>query len=137
MARDTRTGEVLERMVLPALENGGYQHRTGVNIGRRLGLGRHKLDVLAQKDGQTLLVSLKWQQVSGTAEQKIPFEVISLSYAMQGGDYAKAYLVLGGDGWRLRDFYTSGGLDEHLTHPELVQIVTLERFIALANQAAL
>ena len=137
MARDTRTGEVLERMVLPALENGGYQQRTAVNIGRRLGLGRHKLDVLAQKDGQKFLVSLKWQQVSGTAEQKIPFEVISLSYAMQGGDYSRAYLVLGGDGWRLRDFYTSGGLDEHLTHPELVQIVTLERFIALANQAAL
>ena len=137
MARDTRTGEVLERMILPALESGGYAYRLGVNIGQRLGQTRHILDVLARKDGQTLLVSLKWQQVSGTAEQKIPFEVISLSYAMQGGDYSRAYLVLGGDGWRLRDFYTSGGLNEHLTRPELVQIVTLERFIALANQAAL
>ncbi len=137
MARGTRTGEVLERMVLPALENGGYTPRLGVNIGKRLGQGRHKLDILAQKDGKTFLVSLKWQQVSGTAEQKIPFEVISLSYAMQDGDFSGAYLVLGGDGWSLRDFYTSGGLDEHLTHAELVKILTLEQFVALANKGAL
>ena len=137
MARDTRTGDVLEKMVLPALEKGGYVQHTGVDIGRRLGLGRHKLDVLAERDNQTYLVSLKWQQVSGTAEQKIPFEVISLAHAMQEGDYSRAYLVLGGDGWSLRDFYTGGGLDEHLTHSDLVDIVTLERFIALANQGAL
>ena len=137
MARDTRTGEVLERMVIPALESGGYDHRTSVNIGQRLGLGRHIVDVVAERDGEQYLVSLKWQQVSGTAEQKIPFEVISLSEAMQSAEYTGAYLVLGGDGWRLRDFYTGGGLNEHLTHPELVSIVTLERFIALANQGEL
>ncbi len=137
MARDTRTGEVLERMVLPALDGGGYTYRLGVNIGKRLGQGRHVLDVLVRKGDQSYLVSLKWQQVSGTAEQKIPFEVISLSEAMQDGDYSSAYLVLGGDGWRLRDFYTGGGLDRHLTRPELVSIVTLERFVALANQGAL
>jgi len=124
-------------MVLPALESGGYAYRLGVNIGKRLGQTRHILDVLARKDDKTFLVSLKWQQVSGTAEQKIPFEIISLSDAMQGGDYARAYLVLGGDGWRLRDFYTNGGLDKHLRHPELVNIVTLERFVAIANQGAL
>ena len=137
MARDTRTGDVLEKMVLPALENSGYDLRTGVNIGQRLGQGRHIVDVVATKDNANFLVSLKWQQVSGTAEQKVPFEVISLSEAMQGGAYARAYLVLGGDGWRLRDFYTSGGLNKHLTRPESVEIVTLERFIALANQGAL
>ncbi len=137
MARDTRTGEVLERMILPALDGGGYTYRLGVNIGKRLGQGRHILDVRVRKADKTFLVSLKWQQVSGTAEQKIPFEVISLSEAMQRGDYARAYLVLGGDGWRLREFYTGGGLDKHLTHPELVSIVTLERFVALANQGEL
>ena len=124
-------------MILPALESGGYRHRTGVNIGRRLGQGRHIVDVIATKDDENYLVSLKWQQVSGTAEQKVPFEVISLSEAMRDGAYARAYLVLGGDGWRLRDFYVSGGLDKHLAHPELVEILTLERFIAVANQGAL
>jgi len=124
-------------MVLPALAKGGYEYRTSVNIGQRLGQGRHILDVLATKADDVYLISLKWQQVSGTAEQKIPFEVISLADAMQSGNFAGAYLVLGGDGWKLRDFYTSGGLDPHLTQPEFVKIVTLERFIALANQGEL
>jgi hypothetical protein len=41
-------------------------------------------------------VSLKWQQVGGTAEQKVPFEVMCLADAVRAGH---AYLVLGGDGW--------------------------------------
>lgn len=37
---------------------------------------------------------MKWQQVSGTAEQKVPFEVICLMEAVATGAYQKAYLVL-------------------------------------------
>jgi len=76
--RNTRTGGVLELMVLPALDQGGYTHKVQVNIGKRLGLGRHMVDVVAEKDGHSILVSMKWQQVSGTAEQKVPYEVICL-----------------------------------------------------------
>ena len=38
--RDTRTGGVLEQMILPALTRGGYTHETQVNIGERLGGGK-------------------------------------------------------------------------------------------------
>jgi hypothetical protein len=136
-ARDTRTGDVLEQMILPALKRGGYDYSTRVEIGRRLGLGRHIVDVVAAKHEQRTLISLKWQQVSGTAEQKVPFEVICLSEALEHGLFAKAYVVLGGEGWTLRDFYTSGGLDRHLTSAGLVRILTLERFVAIANQGEL
>ena len=135
--RDTRTGDVLEQMILPALRQGGYEYATRVEIGRRLGLGRHIVDVVAKKDDQDILISLKWQQVSGTAEQKVPFEVICLSEALQDDRFTKAYVVLGGEGWSLRDFYTTGGLARHLTSADLVGIVTLERFVALANQGGL
>ena len=66
--RDTRTGAVLESMVLPALTMSGYTFRKQVNIGLRPSDKRYVIDVLA-KDGQdqTYLISLKWQQVSGTA----------------------------------------------------------------------
>ncbi|MCH8949102.1 MAG: hypothetical protein IIB87_01835 [Chloroflexi bacterium] len=124
-------------MILPALDRGGYLYRTGVDIGRRLGLGRHIADVVAEAGTDRYLISLKWQQVSGTAEQKVPFEVICLSEAVQEGEFNKAYLVLGGDGWKLRDFYTSGGLARYLISADLVHIVTLERFVALANQGDL
>ncbi|MCH7511217.1 MAG: hypothetical protein IIB19_02510 [Chloroflexi bacterium] len=124
-------------MILPALGRGGYFYNAGVDIGRRLGVGRHVADVVAEAGQNRYLISLKWQQVSGTAEQKIPFEVICLAEAMQEGDFKEAYLVLGGDGWKLRDFYTSGGLARHLISADLVHIVTLERFVALANQGDL
>ena len=42
--------------------------------------------------------------VVGTAEQKVPFEVVCLADAVVTGAYAKAYLVLEGEGWKLRSF---------------------------------
>ena len=138
--RDTRTGAVLESMVLPALQRGGYSYRTQFNIGLRPGGRRHFIDVLAtDDDGKAYLISLKWQQVSGTAEQKVPFEAICLAEALRTGEdkYHKAYLVLGGEGWSLRDFYLGGGLDGHLAHGDLVNFRSLESFIALANQGRL
>lgn len=131
--RDTRTGSVLEQMILPALERGGYSHQKQVNIGTRPGGGRHVVDAIAENDGKRWLVSLKWQQVSGTAEQKVPFEVICLAEALAADGYEGAYLVLGGAGWSLRDYYTRGGLNKHLANSERVSIVTLEDFVARAN----
>src|ERR1700730_7924380 len=135
--RNTTTGGVLEAMILPALKRGGYTYLTQQQIGERFGGGRHFVDVVAEKDGQKYLVSLKWQQVSGTAEQKVPFEVICLAEAIRADGFSKAYLVLGGEGWKLRNFYTAGGLKQHLAHADKVEILTLESFVAKANQGEL
>ena len=96
---NTRTGGVLEQMVLPALDQGGYTYKTQVNRGQRLGIGRHFVDAVIEKNGKQMLLSVKWQQVSGTAEQKVPFEIICLVEAMEAGSFEKSYVVLGGDGW--------------------------------------
>jgi hypothetical protein len=72
-----------------------------------------------------------------TAEQKVPFEVMCLADAVTAGHGTRAFLVLGGDGWKLRDYYTSGKLTEHLIHASLVRVVTLEAFIRLANNGQL
>lgn len=138
--RDTGTGGVLEQMVLPALERGNYSCSRQVQVGSRPGGGRHLVDVVAvDPAGHSYLISLKWQQVSGTAEQKVPFEVICLSEAILAseGAYEKAYLVLGGEGWKLRDYYINGGLERHLKHGHLVTILSFESFIARANRGAL
>jgi len=137
MPGNTRTGGVLEAMILPALDRGGDQHRAQVVIGDRMGCGRHVVDVIAERDGCQLLVSVKWQQVSGTAEQKVPFEVICLMDAIERGPYAKAYLVLGGEGWKLRKFYVDGGLNRFLAVADRVEILTLEGFVAKANSGRL
>lgn len=137
MPGNTRTGGVLEAMILPALERGGYTHRAQVTIGDRLGCGRHVVDALAAKGGREILVSVKWQQVAGTAEQKVPFELICLLDVMDRGGYAKAYLVLGGEGWKMRNFYVSGGLNKYLPLGERVEVITLEGFVAKANSGRL
>jgi hypothetical protein len=124
-------------MVLPALIRGGYLCRQQVRVGDRCGGGVHKVDVLAERAGASILISLKWQQTGGTAEQKVPFEVMCLADAVRRHHAARAYLVLGGDGWTLRDYYTSGALTDHLVHAHLVRIVTLEAFIRIANNAQL
>ena len=54
-----------------------------------------------------------------------------------GGFYAKAYLVLGGRGWKLRDLYVEGGLKQYLKHADLVTILSLEDFVAKANKGQL
>ena len=136
--RNTRTGGVLERMVLPALEQGGYTYKTQVGVGKRLTTGVHLVDAVVQKPGRKpFLVSVKWQQVSGTAEQKVPFEIICLIEAIESGEYEKAYLVLGGEGWKLRDVYVAGVLKRYILNSERVDIVTLESFVGRANQGKL
>lgn len=137
--RNTRTGGVLESMVLHALDLGGYSHISQVVIGTRPAGRKHKVDVVAEKAGQTILISLKWQQVRGTAEEKVPYEVICLMDMVRNseGRYNKAYVVLGGEGWTLREFYVGGGLEQYLKYSELIEIVTLEQFVALANTGKL
>ena len=137
MGRNTNTRAVLEQMVLPALARGGYVARTQVVTGARPGGGPHKVDAFAEKSGQSILISMKWQQSSGTAEQKVPFEIMCLADAVREGLANRAYLVLGGTGWTLRTYYTSGALKDHLVHAGLVRVVSLEEFVGLANDGKL
>ncbi len=131
------TGRVLEQMILPTLERAGYGCATGVTVGLRLGTGRHVVDVVAERDGLRYLISLKWQQVAGTAEQKVPFEIICLSEALEGGDYAGAYLMLGGERWRFRDFFISDHIKAYMHVSDLIDIITLEALIAEVNSEGL
>jgi hypothetical protein len=138
--RDTGTGRVLEQMVIPSFQRGGYNYQTHINVGEHPGGGQHIIDyVVSNQNCELILISMKWQQVGGTAEQKIPYEVICLVKALKnnGFKYRKAYLVLGGGGWKLRDFYVKGGLEEYLRDKDRVTIITLESFIALANKGNL
>ena len=137
MAQNPNTGAVLEAMILPALTRGGYTSLRQQKVGHRCGGGVHQVDAVVEKNDQKILVSLKWQQTGGTAEQKVPFEVMCLADAVRANHADRAYLVLGGDGWTLRDYYTSGKLDQHLVHASLVRVVTLEAFARIANNGEL
>jgi hypothetical protein len=133
----TRTGRVLEEMVLPALQVAGYPYEKQSCIGRVMGGRPYRADLFVHDrgSGRRIVVSLKWQQVSGTAEQKIPFEVIALLELLESKACDDVYLVLGGPGWtpQLREFYLSGGLCRFIPEAHRVRIVGLEEFIKLVN----
>jgi hypothetical protein len=90
--KNTKSGSYLESTVSTALNCGGYSTARQQLVGRRLGGGKHYIDIIASDNKVSFLVSLKWQQVPGTAEDKVPFEVICLQEAVQKntGKFLKA-----------------------------------------------
>ncbi|MCI4320217.1 MAG: hypothetical protein L3K23_08840 [Thermoplasmata archaeon] len=53
------------------------------------------------------------------------------------GRFSRAFLVLGGNGWHLRKFFTEGGLEPFLNNCEDVAIMDLESFVGRANTGML
>lgn len=140
--RDTHTGRILEHTIIPALKGNGYKVSSQKVIGDKFDGTKHRVDVLTESpEGREILVSLKWQQVGGTVEEKLPFEVIKLIHAIKssGGRFAYAYIVIAGEGMRreLKKFYMQGGLKDYIKDADLIHIVSLDQFIALANQGKL
>jgi len=124
-------------MVLPALERGGYTHQAQVRVGARPSGRPHFIDLVAKKDSEEILVSMKWQQTLGTAEQKVPFEIICLAEALRlFPQYERAYVVLGGSGWTLREWFVQH-VQRHLVGTAAVKVISLEDFVALANSGHL
>lgn len=133
--RATTTGKSFEKKVRLALESMGYAVEEQVQVGTRPNGGKHRIDLVITKEKRLYLVSLKWQQTGGTAEQKVPYELICLSEAMKQsrGKYQAAYLVLGGEGWSLKEFYLSGGLDRHLSLDQPVFLLGAQDFLEKAK----
>ena len=122
---------------MPALKRSGYSYRKQVHVGSRPGRGRHKMDLVAEKSGDGFLISMKWQQSSGTAEQKVPFEIICLAETIrETSSYKLGYVVLAGPGWTLRKYYVERS-QNYLVDTEAVGILSLEALVALANEGKL
>ena len=68
--------------------------------------GKHKLDILLNGNE---LISLKYQRVLGTAEEKIPFEFMKLQHAIDDYGYKSATIVVAGPdkAWKWKDYYLS------------------------------
>lgn len=134
-SRDTTTGQEFETEIKAALEKLGYEVAEQVQVGTRPNGRKHMIDLVAKRQGRSYLISLKWQQTSGTAEQKVPYELICLSEALKQsrGAHQAAYLVLGGEGWSLKKFYLSGGLDRHLSLDQPVKVLGPKALLTLAG----
>ena len=146
-SRDTTTGKVNEDNIENFLiENYDGDVHSQVEVGNQFGTKKkHILDILL--DGQVVkkkgkkrpislhkggkLVSLKYQRVEGTAEEKIPFECEKLQDAIDTYGYESAIIVLcGNEGWTLKEYYLSDKFTNKLKLiAKNVTIMTEEQFL--------
>ncbi|MCX7598391.1 MAG: hypothetical protein N2512_05930 [Armatimonadetes bacterium] len=132
--------EVAECTLTSALGRSGYRWSQESQRKSRQGKDAWEISLTVwRRRGKRFLVWVKWRQKVGLADETIPFDVICLTRAVleRPEGFARAYLVLGGLGWKMHDFYTGGGLKQYLVHPNLVRIVSYEQFLTMAGRKAL
>ncbi len=105
--RDTTTGSNYEQIIEICLSRSCEKNALGKirqsSVGNKPGGGKHRVDwelySLANHEIRGL-ISCKFQKSSGTAEEKIAYEVIKLLHTMEADPrFIKSWIVMGGDGW--------------------------------------
>ena len=124
-----KTGKFFENYCQHVLESANYNVDEQVYIGLRPTGGGHSTDLIIDNK---FIISLKYQKVAGSAEEKIPYEQICLQHAIEEYGYAKAYIVLAGFGWKHDDSYIQGKLNKWLTTPN-VEVISFEQFLNIFN----
>ena len=105
--RDTTTGsnyeQIIELCLKRSCEKNGMIAKAQATVGEKPGGGKHRIDwELVKNDNSELrgLISCKFQGTSGTAEEKIAYEVIKLLHTMENDlRFKKSWIIMGGDGW--------------------------------------
>lgn len=99
--------------------------REQVKVGKYIGGKKnYVVDILFNHD---ILVSAKYQETPGTAEQKIMLELGNLQKLCDKDGFKKAYLVYEGKGMTLIETYQSDERSEYLKTPS-VEIVSYDEF---------
>ena len=146
-SRDTTTGTTYEKKIASLLkECTDIDFHSQVVVGCKRNNGEHIVDLLFggevkyvkkkkrpishHKGG--ILVSLKYQIVQGTAEEKIPFEVMKLHHACLDHKYECAIIVLAGPdkAWKWKEYYLSAEFQCNMkqVYPT-VRIISHEQFV--------
>ena len=105
--RDTTTGSnyeaIIEMCIKRSCEKNELTAVSQATIGEKPGGGKHRVDWEIFRNADSTfrgLISCKFQGTSGTAEEKIAYEVIKLLHAMKiDSRYKKSWIIMGGDGW--------------------------------------
>lgn len=129
-SRDTTTGKSYEDVIEELLlEHTNHKVKAQVNVGKKRNGGKHYVDILLNDD---VLLSLKFQRVQGTAEEKVPFEIMKLQHAVDDHGYKCAVLVLAGpdNAWKWKDYYLSEEFQSNMKkiYPD-VRIISHNQFI--------
>lgn len=138
-SRDTTTGSnyeaIIEMCIKRSCEKNGLEAISQKSIGTKPGGGKHRVDweIIDKQDPNSRgLISCKYQGTSGTAEEKMAYEVIKLLHTMKvDARYKKSWIIMGGEGWSIgmREF-----IKNHLSEwipgmRDKVEILTTDQLI--------
>jgi hypothetical protein len=99
------TGRNYEEAIAKSLESAGYPFKEQVEYGKRPAGGRFMHDFKVEGKGGTVFLSVKYQTVGGTGDEKPVYE----NWCYEKAGILSYWIVLGGDGWRknFKDTYFS------------------------------
>ena len=136
----TRSGATLEDTVIPALTRNGYRYTKQMYLAPGLGGGRQRVDTLITTESdEQINLSVKWQGGSGSADEKVPAEILKmLVLADAHPEIKRSYIVLAGPGWtaRLKDFYKKD-IVKFIPRAKEVKVLETDEFIHLCIRKAL
>ena len=140
-SRDTTTGSnyeaIIETCIKRSCEKNNFEAIKQANIGMKPGGGKHRVDweIIDKQDSNSRgLISCKYQGTSGTAEEKMAYEVIKLLYTMKlDSRYKKSWIIMGGEGWStgMREFINNHLSDWIPAMQNKVSILTTDQLINL------
>tara|TARA_B100000965_G_scaffold363641_1_gene346579 strand:- start:810 stop:1277 length:468 start_codon:yes stop_codon:yes gene_type:complete len=126
--KENQTRDVHSQVWLGYHPNGTKKHKLDILLGGQVYVKENnKLPTSLHKGGE--LISLKYQGVDGTAEEKVPYEFIKLQHSIDRHNYEGAVIVLCGDGWTLKEYYLSDNFKHHMKelYPD-VEIMSEDNF---------
>jgi hypothetical protein len=137
--RDTTTGSnyeaVIEMCIKRSCEKNDLSANSQANVGEKPGGGKHRVDWEIFKNSNPELrglISCKFQGTSGTAEEKIAYEVIKLLHTMKiDPRFKKSWIIMGGDGWStgMKSFVNIHLREWIPTMNEKVEILTTDQLL--------
>jgi hypothetical protein len=135
----TESGRTFEQEIVFALKQRDYRvEKSKYALGQNLAGKDYKRAYIATSpSGKMILISSVYQDSTGTVQEKVPWEVLSLASVLsQTRDrFSRGYVVLGGTtGWTLKSYFTSGRLQEHLVGAENVIVVDRDTLESLASK---
>ena len=123
--RTDKTGKDFEHFCEHLLSLAGLNVEEQVNIGLRPTGGAHNTDLVVD---QSTIVSLKYQDVAGTAEEKIPYEQMCLQHACFTYGYESGIIVLAGPGWKHDNAYRNDVFETWMHTPN-VTVLNFDEFL--------
>jgi len=126
-------------VIAGALRSNSYTFTRQERVGKSLFGGHYIADLVVEWRGMKYVISCKWQQVPGTTEQKVLYEIASLIKVVKEGGFGLAFLVIGGPGWsrQFREALLENLHVNVLKDGELVKVVDLDHMVAIINRGSL